>query len=71
MVLHPRVDEQHAGPALHDNGVALHELAFVNQHALRDLPQPVSPSAGHQLQPQVSITTWMRMARSLSAVSVA
>jgi hypothetical protein len=36
---HPGVDEQHAGPALHDNGVALHELARVDQHILRDLPQ--------------------------------
>jgi hypothetical protein len=35
----PRVDEQHAGPALHDNGVALAELALVDQHTLRDLPQ--------------------------------
>jgi hypothetical protein len=31
------VDEQHAGQALHDNGVALAELALVDQHALRDL----------------------------------
>ena len=36
---HPGVDEQHAGPALDDNGVALAELALVDQHALRDLPQ--------------------------------
>jgi hypothetical protein len=36
---YPRVDEQHAGPALYDNGVALAELALVNQYALRDLPQ--------------------------------
>jgi hypothetical protein len=33
------VDEQHAGPALHDNGVALDELALVDQHTLRDLPE--------------------------------
>ena len=33
------VDEQHAGPALHDDGVALDELALVDQHALRDLLQ--------------------------------
>jgi hypothetical protein len=33
------VDEQRAGPALHDNGVALNELALVDQHTLRDLPQ--------------------------------
>ena len=25
--------------ALHDNGVALQELALVDQHTLRDLPQ--------------------------------
>ena len=36
---HPRVDEQHAGLALHDNGVALAELALVDQHTLRDLLQ--------------------------------
>jgi hypothetical protein len=39
VALHPGVDEQHASPALHDNGVALEELALVDQHALRDLPQ--------------------------------
>jgi AcrR family transcriptional regulator len=37
--VHPRVDEQHASPALHDNGVALDELALVDQHTVRDLPQ--------------------------------
>ena len=37
--VHPGVDEQHASPAVHDNGVALAELALVDQHALRDLPQ--------------------------------
>jgi len=36
---HPGVDEQHASPAVHDNGVALAELALVDQHTLRDLPQ--------------------------------
>jgi hypothetical protein len=36
---HPGVDEQHASPALHDNGVALAELALVDQHTLRDLLQ--------------------------------
>src|SRR5215216_2143380 len=41
----PGVDEQHAGPALHDNGVALYELALVDQYTLRDLPQHVAPSA--------------------------
>src|SRR6202042_3472898 len=42
----PGVDEQHARPALHDNGVALAELALVDQHALRNLPQhgPAPPS---------------------------
>ena len=39
VAVHPGVDEQHAGPALHDNGVALAELALVDQHTLRDLPQ--------------------------------
>ena len=39
MVLHPGVDEQHAGAALHDDGVALDELALVDQHTLCDLPQ--------------------------------
>lgn len=39
MALYPRVDEQHAGPALYDNGVALEELALVGQHTLRDLSQ--------------------------------
>ena len=42
---HPGVDEQHAGPALHDDGVALAELALVDQHTLRDLPQHGAPSA--------------------------
>ncbi len=37
--VHPGVDEQHADPAVHDNGVALAELALVEQHTLRDLPQ--------------------------------
>jgi hypothetical protein len=39
MAEHSGVDEQHASPALHDNGVALAELALVDQHARRDLPQ--------------------------------
>jgi len=39
VALHPGVDEQHASPAVHDNGVALAELALVDQHTLRDLPQ--------------------------------
>ena len=39
VALYPGVDEQHAGPALHDNGVVLEELALVDQHTLRDLPQ--------------------------------
>ena len=39
VAVHPGVDEQHAGPAVHDNGVALAELALVDQHTLRDLPQ--------------------------------
>src|SRR5580704_1001183 len=39
VALHSRVDEQHAGPAVHDNGVALAELALVDEHTLRDRPQ--------------------------------
>ena len=39
VALYSGVDEQHAGPALHDNGVALDELALVDQHTLRDQPQ--------------------------------
>ena len=31
------VDEQHTGPALHDNGITLDELALANQHTLHDL----------------------------------
>jgi hypothetical protein len=36
---YPWVDEQHASPAVHDNGVALQELALVDQHTFRDLLQ--------------------------------
>ncbi len=50
--VHPGVDEQHAIPAVHDNGVALHELALVDQHTVRDLPQQGAPSAC-DLQPLV------------------
>ena len=39
------VDEQHAVPALHDDGVALDELAFVDQDALGDSLQHDLPSA--------------------------
>src|SRR6266511_1118161 len=39
VAVHPGVDEQHASPAVHDNGVALAELALVDQYTLRDLPQ--------------------------------
>jgi hypothetical protein len=39
VALHPGVDEQHASPAAHDNGVALAELALVDQHILRDMSQ--------------------------------
>src|SRR5215218_5789650 len=52
VVLYPGVDEQHATPALHDNGVALAELALVDQHTLRDLLQHGAPSAC-SLQPLV------------------
>jgi AcrR family transcriptional regulator len=39
VAVHPGIDEQHASPALHDDGVALDELALVDQHTVRDLPQ--------------------------------
>jgi hypothetical protein len=39
VAVHPGVDEQHASPAGHDNGVAQAELALVDQHTLRHLPQ--------------------------------
>src|SRR5215467_11067497 len=39
VVGYPGVDEQCAGPAPHDNGVALDEVAPVGQYALRDLSQ--------------------------------
>ena len=38
VAVHPGVDEQHARPAVYDNGVALDELALVDQHTVRDLP---------------------------------
>ena len=50
VALHPRVDEQHASPALHDDGVALEELVLVDQHTLSDLSQHGAPSAC-RLQP--------------------
>ena len=39
VAVHAGVDKQYASPALHDNRVALAELALVDQHTLRDLPQ--------------------------------
>ena len=36
---HPGVDEQDARPAVHDHGVALQELALVDEHPVGDLPQ--------------------------------
>jgi hypothetical protein len=44
------IDEQHAGPALHDEGVALDELALVSQHTLRDL---LGTGGSFRLQPLV------------------
>jgi hypothetical protein len=41
---HPGVDEQHTGPALHDDGVGLHELALVDEHTVRDRSQHGTPS---------------------------
>lgn len=40
---HAGVDEQHAGAALHDNGVALDELALVDENALSGLLQHAQP----------------------------
>ena len=39
ILVHPGVDEQHASPALHDDGVALAELALVDEHTLPYLRQ--------------------------------
>ena len=36
VVVDSGVDEQRAVPALHDDGVALHEPALVDQHAIGD-----------------------------------
>jgi hypothetical protein len=36
---HPGVDQQHAGPALHHHAVVLEQLALVDTHTVRDLPQ--------------------------------
>jgi hypothetical protein len=36
---YPRVGEQHAGLAFHDNGVVLEKLALVDQHTLCNLRQ--------------------------------
>jgi hypothetical protein len=52
VVLHAGVDEQHAGSAVHDNGVALHEPALVDQHSVGDLPQ-------HGLTPLASLASRM------------
>ena len=60
VAVHPGVDEQHARPAVHDNGVALDEVALVDQHPLRDLPQHgAAPSAVvcHRLPSVPSLTT--------------
>ena len=37
----PGVDEEHAGPALDDDGVVPEQLALVDEHALGDLRQHV------------------------------
>src|SRR5690554_380792 len=39
-----RVDQQYAGPPLHDDGIALDELALVNVNTLSDLLEHESPS---------------------------
>ena len=43
---YPGVDQQHAGPALHDDGVVLEQLALVDQYTVRDLLQHGAPSDG-------------------------
>ena len=65
VAVYPGIDEQHASLALHDNGVALAELALVDQHTLRDLRQhddparPAGASASDKLLPSGSRTsTW-------------
>jgi hypothetical protein len=61
VALYPGVDEQHASSALHDNGVALAELALVDQHILRDLPQHGFPSAcGLQLVVETAVTSHIK-----------
>src|SRR5262245_4328099 len=42
---YPGVDKQHAGASLHDNGVALAEVALMDQYTFRDLPQHEASSA--------------------------
>ncbi len=55
VAVHPGVDQQHAGPPVHDDGVGPHELALVDQHTVRDLPQHGAPSP-RGLQPRVRPT---------------
>jgi len=40
---HHGVDEQHAGPALHGNGICLQELCLVDRYTLCDLYQHGAP----------------------------
>jgi hypothetical protein len=46
----PRVDEQHPGPALHDDCVVLERIAPMNQYTLRNLRQHgwAPPARGRQ-----------------------
>ncbi len=62
---HSGVDEQHAGPALHDNGVALAELALVDQHTLGDLLQHGSASSSTLNMPSgtPASSIWRQSAR--------
>ena len=39
VLLHSGVDEQHARSAVHDNGIALAEIALVDENIVRDLLQ--------------------------------
>src|SRR5262245_5879868 len=59
---YPGVDEQYAGPALHDNGLTVNELALVGQHTLRDLTQ-------HQLASLTRLSVRVRGLRATIPVS--
>ncbi|HSC03057.1 MAG TPA: hypothetical protein VLC49_07050 [Solirubrobacteraceae bacterium] len=52
----PGVDEQHAGAAVHDNGVGLDEVALVDEYTLRDLSQHGAPSACDRASSSIATT---------------